>query len=52
MIVISQLAYEAWATSSKTALKDLKKEKKKLKKEEKKKAKRELQKQQGERGVE
>lgn len=52
MFVISQLAYEAWVTSSKTALKDLKKEKKKLKKEEKKKAKRELQKQQGERGVE
>nr|XP_029133923.1 piezo-type mechanosensitive ion channel component 2-like [Labrus bergylta] len=42
-----QLAYEAWATSSKTALKDLKKEKKKMKKEEKKKAKRELRRQQG-----
>ncbi|XP_034551393.1 piezo-type mechanosensitive ion channel component 2 [Notolabrus celidotus] len=42
-----QLAYEAWVTSSKTALKDLKKEKKKMKKEEKKRAKRELQKQQG-----
>ncbi|CAJ1085575.1 piezo-type mechanosensitive ion channel component 2 [Xyrichtys novacula] len=42
-----QLAYEAWVTSSKSALKDLKKEKKKMKKEEKKRAKRELQKQQG-----
>ncbi|XP_062282616.1 piezo-type mechanosensitive ion channel component 2 [Scomber scombrus] len=42
-----QLAYDAWATSSKSALKDLKKEKKKIKKEEKKRAKRELQKQQG-----
>ena len=46
---ISQLAYDAWATSSKSALKDLKKEKKKIKKEEKKRAKEELQKQQGER---
>lgn len=44
----SQLAYDAWITSSKTALKDLKKEKKKRKKEEKKRAKRELQRQQGE----
>lgn len=35
-------------TSSKKALKDLKKEKKKIKKEEKKKAKKELQRQQGE----
>ncbi|XP_076734493.1 piezo-type mechanosensitive ion channel component 2 [Maylandia zebra] len=42
-----QLAYEAWVTSSKKALKDLKKEKTKIKKEEKKKAKRELQRQQG-----
>ncbi|XP_028266562.1 piezo-type mechanosensitive ion channel component 2 [Parambassis ranga] len=42
-----QLAYEAWVTSSKKALKDLKKEKKKIKKEEKKMAKRELQRQQG-----
>uniref|UniRef100_A0A4W6BTH3 Piezo-type mechanosensitive ion channel component n=1 Tax=Lates calcarifer TaxID=8187 RepID=A0A4W6BTH3_LATCA len=40
--VISQLAYEAWVTSSKTALKDLKKEKKKRKEEEKKREKREL----------
>ncbi|XP_040908244.1 piezo-type mechanosensitive ion channel component 2 [Toxotes jaculatrix] len=42
-----QLAYNAWVTSSKTTLKDLKKEKKERKKEEKKRAKRELQKQQG-----
>ncbi|XP_078144364.1 piezo-type mechanosensitive ion channel component 2 [Centroberyx gerrardi] len=42
-----QLAYEAWITSSKSALRDLKKEKKKIKKEEKKRAKRELQEQQG-----
>ncbi|XP_072222975.1 piezo-type mechanosensitive ion channel component 2 [Leuresthes tenuis] len=42
-----QLAYNAWITSSKTALKDLKKEKKEIKKEEKKKAKRELRRQQG-----
>ncbi|XP_067447829.1 piezo-type mechanosensitive ion channel component 2 [Thunnus thynnus] len=42
-----QLAYNAWSTSSKTALKDLKKEKKTIQKEEKKRAKRELQKQQG-----
>ncbi|XP_072304739.1 piezo-type mechanosensitive ion channel component 2 [Eucyclogobius newberryi] len=42
-----QLAYEAWVTSSKNALKDHKKEKKKIKKEEKKKAKKELQKKQG-----
>ncbi|CAG6021218.1 unnamed protein product [Menidia menidia] len=42
-----QLAYNAWVTSSKSALKDLKKEKKIIKKEEKKKAKRELQRQQG-----
>ena len=49
MSVISQLAYNAWTTSSKMALKDLKKEKTKRKKEEKKRAERELQKQQGER---
>ncbi|KAM4738104.1 piezo-type mechanosensitive ion channel component 2 [Anableps anableps] len=42
-----QWAYNAWTTSSKSALKDLKKEKKKIKKEEKKKAKTELRKQQG-----
>ncbi|XP_023283479.1 piezo-type mechanosensitive ion channel component 2-like [Seriola lalandi dorsalis] len=42
-----QLAYEAWVTGSKMALKDLKKEKKKMKKEEKKRAKRELERQQG-----
>ncbi|XP_029912219.1 piezo-type mechanosensitive ion channel component 2 [Myripristis murdjan] len=42
-----QLAYDAWVTSSKSALRDLKKEKKKIKKEETKRAKRELQKQQG-----
>nr|XP_046251923.1 piezo-type mechanosensitive ion channel component 2 [Scatophagus argus] len=42
-----QLAYNAWVTSSKVALKDLKKEKKKIKKEEKKRAKKELQRQQG-----
>ncbi|XP_059190060.1 piezo-type mechanosensitive ion channel component 2 [Centropristis striata] len=42
-----QLAYDAWVTSSKSALKDLKKEKKIIKKEEKKKAKRELRRQQG-----
>ncbi|XP_044066352.1 piezo-type mechanosensitive ion channel component 2 [Siniperca chuatsi] len=42
-----QLAYNAWVTSSKMALKDLKKEKKKIKKEEKKRARRELQRQQG-----
>ncbi|XP_014846584.1 PREDICTED: piezo-type mechanosensitive ion channel component 2-like isoform X1 [Poecilia mexicana] len=42
-----QWAYNAWTTSSKSALKDLKKEKKNLKKEEKKRAKTELQKQQG-----
>ncbi|KAM9855188.1 piezo-type mechanosensitive ion channel component 2 [Aulostomus maculatus] len=42
-----QLAYDAWITSSKIALKDLKKEKKQIKKEEKKRAKRELQRQQG-----
>lgn len=47
-LCLSQLAYDAWVTSSKTALKDLKKEKKKMKKEEKKRAKRELQRQQGE----
>lgn len=51
MSVISQLAYEAWVTSSKTALKDLKKEKKKRKEEEKKREKRELQRQQGERAT-
>lgn len=43
-----QWAYNAWTTSSKSALKDLKKEKKNIKKEEKKRAKTELQKQQGE----
>lgn len=48
MSLIFQLAYNAWVTSSKTALKDLKKEKKKIKKEEKKRTKKELQKQQGE----
>ncbi|XP_068607432.1 piezo-type mechanosensitive ion channel component 2 [Brachionichthys hirsutus] len=42
-----QLAYNAWVTSSKRALKDLKKEKKKIQKEETKRAKRELQRQQG-----
>ncbi|KAK7884332.1 hypothetical protein WMY93_027455 [Mugilogobius chulae] len=42
-----QLAYEAWVTSSKNALRDLKKEKKKIKKEQKKQAKKELQKKQG-----
>ncbi|XP_041859109.1 piezo-type mechanosensitive ion channel component 2 [Melanotaenia boesemani] len=42
-----QLAYNAWITSSKTALKDLKKEKKKIKKEERKRVKRELRKEQG-----
>ncbi|XP_070695122.1 piezo-type mechanosensitive ion channel component 2 [Pempheris klunzingeri] len=42
-----QLAYNAWVTSPKSALKDLKKDKKQIKKEEKKRAKRELQKQQG-----
>uniref|UniRef100_A0A7N8XGX8 Piezo-type mechanosensitive ion channel component n=1 Tax=Mastacembelus armatus TaxID=205130 RepID=A0A7N8XGX8_9TELE len=41
-----QLAYNAWVTSSKTALKDLKKEKKQIKKEEKKIARRELRRQQ------
>lgn len=45
---VCQLAYNAWVTSSKTALKDLKKEKKTIKKEEKKRTKREMQKQQGE----
>ncbi|XP_015233211.1 PREDICTED: piezo-type mechanosensitive ion channel component 2-like [Cyprinodon variegatus] len=42
-----QWAYNAWTTSSKSALKDLKKEKKKIRKEEKKRAKTELRKQQG-----
>lgn len=42
------MAYGAWVTSSKMALKDLKKEKKKIKKAEKKREKRELQRQQGE----
>ncbi|XP_075993194.1 piezo-type mechanosensitive ion channel component 2 [Genypterus blacodes] len=42
-----QLAHDAWTTSSKSALKDVKKQRKKIKKEEKKKAKRELQEQQG-----
>ncbi|KAK0137757.1 Piezo-type mechanosensitive ion channel component 2 [Merluccius polli] len=42
-----QLAYVAWATSSKKALRDLKKEKKQMKKEEKKRAKRALAIQQG-----
>ncbi|KAF6735527.1 Piezo-type mechanosensitive ion channel component 2 [Oryzias melastigma] len=41
-----QLAYNAWVTSSKSALKDLRKENKKIKKEERKRAKRELQRQQ------
>nr|XP_049608911.1 piezo-type mechanosensitive ion channel component 2 isoform X1 [Syngnathus scovelli] len=41
-----QLAYNAWVTSSKTALKDLSREKRRMKKEEKKRAKRELQAQQ------
>lgn len=45
---VCQLAYNAWVTSSKTALKDLKKEKKTMKKEEKKRTKREMQIQQGE----
>lgn len=44
---VCQLAYNAWVTSSKTALKDLKKEKKTIKKEEKKRTKREMLKQQG-----
>lgn len=48
MLHTCQLAYNAWVTSSKTALKDLKKEKKTLKKEEKKRTKMEMQKQQGE----
>lgn len=51
MSLLSQLAYNAWITSSKSALKDLKKEKKQIKKEEKKRAKRELRRQQGERRV-
>ncbi len=51
MCFTSQLAYDAWVTSSKMALKDLKKEKKKIKKEEKKRAKAELKKQQSERHV-
>ncbi|KAM4570603.1 piezo-type mechanosensitive ion channel component 2 [Fundulus diaphanus] len=42
-----QWAYNAWTTSSKSALKDLKNEKKSIKKEEKKRAKTELRKQQG-----
>ncbi|XP_054465286.1 piezo-type mechanosensitive ion channel component 2 [Anoplopoma fimbria] len=42
-----QLAHDAWVTSSKSALKDIKKEKIKMKKEEKKRANRELQRQQG-----
>ncbi|KAM7404453.1 hypothetical protein PAMP_011798 [Pampus punctatissimus] len=42
-----QLAYNAWVTSSKRALKDVKKEKQTIKKEEQKKEKRELQRQQG-----
>ncbi|XP_061604090.1 piezo-type mechanosensitive ion channel component 2 [Phyllopteryx taeniolatus] len=41
-----QLAYNAWVTSSKTALKDLSREKRRMKKEEKKRATRELQAQQ------
>lgn len=41
------MAYNAWVSSSKKALRDLKKEKKKIRKEEKKKTKTELQKQQG-----
>lgn len=51
MSFITQLAYNAWVTSSKVALKDLKKEKKKIQKEEKKRTKKELQKQQGETGT-
>lgn len=51
MSVVSQLAYNAWVTSSKSALKDLKKDKKIRKKEEKKRAKRELRRQQGERAT-
>lgn len=46
LVCLFQLAYNAWVTSSKSALKDLKKEKKRRKKEEKKMAKRELQRQQ------
>ncbi|XP_043986054.1 piezo-type mechanosensitive ion channel component 2 [Gambusia affinis] len=42
-----QWAYNAWTTSSKSALKDLNTEKKNIKKEEKKRAKTELRKQQG-----
>ncbi|XP_024915441.1 piezo-type mechanosensitive ion channel component 2 [Cynoglossus semilaevis] len=41
-----QLAYDAWVTSSKSALKDLKMDKQRLKKEEKKKVKKELRRQQ------
>ncbi len=51
MSSISQLAYNAWVTSSKTALKDVNKEKKKMKKEKKKREKREMQRQQGERAT-
>ncbi|XP_019728730.1 piezo-type mechanosensitive ion channel component 2 [Hippocampus comes] len=43
-----QLAYNAWVTSSKTALKDLSREKRRMKKEQKKREKRELQPQQSE----
>ncbi|XP_058500051.1 piezo-type mechanosensitive ion channel component 2 [Solea solea] len=42
-----QLAYDAWVTSSKSALRNLNKDKKRMKKEEKKKIKRELQREQG-----
>ncbi|XP_034393255.1 piezo-type mechanosensitive ion channel component 2 [Cyclopterus lumpus] len=42
-----QLAYDAWVTSSKSTLKDLKREKKEIKREEKKRAEREMQRQQG-----
>ncbi|XP_068453642.1 piezo-type mechanosensitive ion channel component 2 [Clinocottus analis] len=42
-----QLAYDAWVNSSKSTLKDLKREKKAIQKEEKKREKRELQRQQG-----
>ncbi|XP_077433447.1 piezo-type mechanosensitive ion channel component 2 isoform X2 [Vanacampus margaritifer] len=46
-----QLAYNAWVTSSKAALKDLSREKRRMKKEEKKRAKRALQAQQSIDGV-
>jgi hypothetical protein len=46
-----QIAYEAWATSSKAALDLHKKEENKMKNEEKRRAKRELQRQQGKEGL-